>query len=132
MPPSVPGSANIHVGDQMVRLNRNDWWGPHAKSWGSMEGNGGWHLEVLEDQVYDIEVNFQENVPGHGLFRLRIGQQDFSIKNKDTTLTQITFENISLKKGIYPIHTWYYENWPNSAIFGPYDVYITPHQSTLQ
>ena len=114
----------VFLSDEPVRLNRNDWEGPSTKFWGKMEGHGGWKIQVEEARAYDIQVNFQAPIPGHGQFRLRVGRQDRTITNKDTSLTSFRFENIDLPQGQHDLEAWYYEYWPKSNIYGAYEVLI--------
>ena len=112
-----------------VRLNRNDWKGPHTEAWGSFKAYGYWDIQVVREGLFDVTLFFQESLPGDGWINLRIGSVDQQIRFRGGEQQTFTFEDVRLREGIFRLDAWYWCHRPdeNRGVWGPFDVILSKH-----
>ena len=99
-----------------VVLNRNDAKGAPGV-WKQDHVYTFWDLKIKEDDMYDVKINFLNELPAPGRYVLKIGTIQRTIENKEEGNKTLTIEKMPLKKGNCRLESWY---------LGGDDPYITP------
>lgn len=90
-----------------VILGRNDWKGPAAMRWGSSEAFGYYDIKVEDPGPYDVKMVFRDNFPVPGDAKVRAGTRQYWIFNKDTSIHEITLEDVVFDPGEHSFEAWY-------------------------
>jgi len=93
--------------ENIVILGRNDWKGPKAMQWGSLDAFGYWDVAVEDPGPYQVRLVFRDHLPGPGTAKVRVGTRQYGISITDTTQQKITLENLSFDKGDHMFEGWY-------------------------
>jgi arylsulfatase len=90
-----------------VILGRNDWKGPAAMHWGSVEAFGYWDVSVENPGPYQVRMLFKDHLPGPGVAKVRVGTRQYGISQADTSQNKITLDNLIFEKGNHAFEGWY-------------------------
>lgn len=88
-------------------LGRNDWKGPKAMQWSSDEAFGYWDITIEDPGPYDVKMVFRSHLPATGEARIRAGTRQYWITNRDTTINEITLEDVLFNPGNHSFEGWY-------------------------
>jgi arylsulfatase len=90
-----------------VILGRNDWKGPKAMIWGSVDAFGYWDVNVEDPGPYEVRLVFRDHLPGPGTAKVRVGTRQYGLSISDTTKTVITLEQLSFDPGNHRFEGFY-------------------------
>jgi len=108
--PNLVKAPRMVVGNPMentVILGRNDWKGPKAMQWGSVDAFGYWDVKVEDRGPYEVRLVFRDQLPGPGTAKVRVGTRQYGISISDLTSTVITLENLFFDQGDHMFEGWY-------------------------
>jgi len=108
--PHLAEPPRIILGNPMeniVILGRNDWKGPKAMQWGSLDAFGYWDVAVEDPGSYEVRLVFRDHLPGPGTAKVRVGTRQYGISINDTARHVVTLENLSFDKGNHMFEGWY-------------------------
>lgn len=108
--PHLAEPPRIILGNPMentVILGRNDWKGPKAMQWGSLDAFGYWDVAVEDPGPYEVRLVFRDHLPGPGTAKVRVGTRQYGISINDTAQHVVTLENLSFDKGNRMFEGWY-------------------------
>ncbi len=88
-------------------LGRNDWKGPKAMQWSSDEAFGYYDIEVVDPGPYNVKMVFRDHFPVPGEAKVRAGTRQYWISNKDTSIHEITLEDVVFDTGEHSFEGWY-------------------------
>ena len=88
-------------------LGRNDWKGPKAMQWSSNEAFGYWDITIEDPGPYDVKMVFRDHLPAPGEAKIRAGTRQYWISNRDTSIHEITLENVVFEPGDHSFEGWY-------------------------
>lgn len=90
-----------------VILGRNDWKGPMAMNWTSVEAFGYWDITIEDPGPYDVKMIFNDPLPAPGEAKIRAGTRQYWITNSDTTINAISLTNVVFDQGDHSFEGWY-------------------------
>ena len=102
-PRMVLGSAY----ENPLILGRNDWKGPKAMQWSSVEAFGYWDIKVEDPGPYNVKMIFKDHLPAYGEAKIRAGTRQYWISNRDTTTNELILENVVFDLGNHSFEGWY-------------------------
>lgn len=97
-------------------LGRNDWKGPMAQKWSSVEAFGYWDITVEDPGPYNVKMVFKDPLPGPGEARIRAGTRQYWVSNNDSTINEITLKDVVFDQGDWSFEGWYQVG---SSIYSP-------------
>jgi len=102
-PRMLVGSAH----ENPVILGRNDWKGPAAMQWGAVTAFGYYDITIEDPGPYDVKMMFKDPLPAAGDAKVRAGSRQYWISNTDTTIHEISLENLLFDPGNHSFEGWY-------------------------
>jgi arylsulfatase len=102
--------------EKTVILGRNDWKGPKAMRWGSVDAYGYWDVKVEDPGPYEVRLVFKDPLPGPGFAKVRVGTRQYGVSIKDPASTVITLEDLSFEEGDHMFEGWYQIG---GSVYGP-------------
>jgi hypothetical protein len=102
-------------------LGRNDWKGPKAMQWSSDEAFGFWDIKVVDPGPYDVKMVFRSTFPAPGEAKIRSGTRQYWISNSDTSIHEITLENVVFDPGDHAFEGWYHSR---AKVYSPISIEI--------
>lgn len=108
--PNLVEPPRMIIGNELenpVILGRNDWKGPKAMNWGSMEAYGYYDVKVEDEGPYEVRLVFKDELPGPGTAKVRVGTRQYGIRISDTENTVIRLENLYFDQGDHSFEGWY-------------------------
>jgi len=90
-----------------VILGRNDWKGPTAMDWGSVEAFGYWDISVEDPGPYQVRMLFKDHLPGPGTAKVRVGTRQYEITQRDTSISEVILDNLLFDPGNQTFEGWY-------------------------
>jgi len=88
-------------------LGRNDWKGPKAMQWSSIEAFGYWDIAIEDPGPYDVKMVFRDHLPAPGEAKIRVGTRQYWISCKDTARHELTLEDLLFDPGDNSFEAWY-------------------------
>ena len=95
------------VHENPVILGRNDWKGPKAMQWSSMDAFGYWDISIEDPGPYDVKLIFQEQLPAAGEIKIRAGTRQYWSFNSDTAIHELTLDKVLFDPGDFSFEGWY-------------------------
>ncbi len=108
--PNLLKQPRISIGSENenpVILGRNDWKGPAAMQWGATEAFGYYDIKVEDPGPYDVKMTFKNPFPTPGEAKIRAGTRQYWISNSDTSIHEITLEDVVFDPGDHSFEGWY-------------------------
>jgi arylsulfatase A-like enzyme len=108
--PHLLESPRIVIGSEYenpVILGRNDWKGPKAMQWSSDEAFGYYDIRVADPGPYKVKMVFKDHLPAAGQLRVRVGTRQYWTRNSDTSISEISIENLIFEPGDHAFEGWY-------------------------
>lgn len=93
--------------ESTVILGRNDWKGPKAMDWGSVDAFGYWDVNVEDPGPYEVRLVFRDPLPGPGTAKIRVGTRQYGINMRDTSKHVVTLEDLYFDLGEHMFEGWY-------------------------
>lgn len=88
-------------------LGRNDWKGPKAMQWSSVDAFGYYDIQVVDPGPYDVKMVFKDHFPVPGEAKVRAGTRQYWIYNTDTSINEIKLEGLILDPGDHAFEGFY-------------------------
>jgi len=88
-------------------LGRNDWKGPMAMRWSSVDAFGYWDIQVVDPGPYDVKLVFRNQIAASGEVKIRVGTRHYWISNSDTDTHELGLENVVFDQGDHSFEGWY-------------------------
>lgn len=123
-PRAVLGSEK----ENPVILGRNDWKGPMAQKWSSVEAFGYWDIAVENPGPYHVKMVFENTLPSRGEAKIRLGTRQYWVTNTDTTINEITLQDVVFDLGNRSFEGWYQVG---SSVYSPICIEIERITSNL-
>ncbi len=114
------------VHENPVILGRNDWKGPAAMQWSSMDAFGYWDIRIENPGPYDVKLIFQEHLPAAGEVKIRAGTRQYWSFNSDTTTHELTLDNVLFDPGDFSFEGWYQVG---GRVYSPVCIELTRRES---
>ena len=95
------------VHENPVILGRNDWKGPKAMQWGSVNAFGYYDITIEDPGPYDVKMIFKDPLPAAGEAKIRAGSRQYWISNSDTTIHELSINNVLFDPGNHAFEGWY-------------------------
>jgi hypothetical protein len=90
-----------------VILGRNDWKGPKAMQWGSVNAFGYYDITIEDPGPYEVKMIFKDPLPAAGQAKIRAGSRQYWISNSDTTFHEISLDKVVFDPGDHSFEGWY-------------------------
>jgi arylsulfatase A-like enzyme len=108
--PHLLESPRMVIGSEYenpVILGRNDWKGPKAMQWSSDQAFGYYDITVVDPGPYNVKMVFRDHLPAAGQLRIRVGTRQYWTRNSDTSISEISMENLIFEPGDHAFEGWY-------------------------
>ena len=108
--PHLLKSPRMVIGSEYentVILGRNDWKGPKAMQWSSDQAFGYYDISVVDQGPYNVKMVFRDHLPAAGQVRIRVGTRQYWFSNRDTTISEISMEDLLFDPGDHAFEAWY-------------------------
>jgi len=83
-----------------------------------------WDLDILEKGNYKMKVHFRNPIEHSGELVVRIGTQNFTLRNENVNTRTITYDKVELNPGKVALESWYYMGWGRGRLT-PFYVELT-------